>query len=157
MARVFAPRVSIPVEYRGCPPGADPDGPPARTGCGAGPADGTSSLRVQEIASRAAAAVHGRTDAGAMHALALVDMLWWNGSGKRLSQSISYLETAARLVDCPAPVLADLSAAYLVRAEHARSARTCRRRSKPPRGPWRRIRGTRRRSSTRVSRSTASV
>lgn len=51
-----------------------------------------------------------------MHASALVDLLYAADGGKSLQRSISLLQTAARLTDRPAPVLADLAAVYLVRA-----------------------------------------
>jgi CHAT domain-containing protein len=52
-----------------------------------------------------------------MHAAALIDLLFENAAGKSLQRSISSLQMAERLADRPAPVLADLAAAYLVRAE----------------------------------------
>jgi CHAT domain-containing protein len=58
-----------------------------------------------------------------MHAAALIDLLYEGGVGKSLQRAISSLQTAARLSDRPAPVLADLAAAYLVRAERAGTPR----------------------------------
>jgi CHAT domain-containing protein len=59
----------------------------------------------------------------ALHASALFDLLWADDEGTSLRRSIQYLQTAARLDPRPAPILADLSAAHLVRAERANSPR----------------------------------
>lgn len=58
-----------------------------------------------------------------MQAAALSDLLYGPGDGKSLQQAISSLQTAARLAERPAPVLADLAAAYIVRAERAQTPR----------------------------------
>jgi CHAT domain-containing protein len=62
-------------------------------------------------------------DPTALHTAALVDLLYEEGGGKSLQRAISSLQTAAQLADRPAPVLADLAAAYIVRAERTNSLR----------------------------------
>ena len=58
-----------------------------------------------------------------MHAAALIDLLYGSDAGKSLQRAISSVQTAARLADRPAPMLADLAAAYLVRAERDNTPR----------------------------------
>jgi CHAT domain-containing protein/tetratricopeptide (TPR) repeat protein len=58
-----------------------------------------------------------------MHVMALISLIHNPRAGKILDQSISSLQTAARLSEQPAPVLADLAGALLVRAEHAGTPR----------------------------------
>lgn len=79
--------------------------------------------RVSRIAARAAQGVRDSADASAMHTAALIDLLFENGTRKSLQRSISSLQTAARLAERPAPVLVDLAAAYLVRAERDHTPR----------------------------------
>jgi CHAT domain-containing protein/tetratricopeptide (TPR) repeat protein len=79
--------------------------------------------RSDRVAGIAARAARHRSDPHALHAGALIDLLYEPGTGKPLHRSISLLQTAARLTDRPGPVLADLAAAYLVRAERAGTAR----------------------------------
>jgi CHAT domain-containing protein/tetratricopeptide (TPR) repeat protein len=77
-------------------------------------------VRLAALASRAASA---SSDPDTLHAIALVDLLWADTAGTSLNRSITYLETAARLSDHPAPVFTDLAAAHLVRAERTQNAR----------------------------------
>ncbi|HEV2736031.1 MAG TPA: CHAT domain-containing protein, partial [Longimicrobiaceae bacterium] len=58
-----------------------------------------------------------------MHAAALIDLLYERGVGKPLQRSINSLQVVRRLTTRPAPVLSDLAAAYLIRAERASSPR----------------------------------
>ncbi|HEX6373091.1 MAG TPA: CHAT domain-containing protein [Longimicrobium sp.] len=81
------------------------------------------SPRISRIAARAAQGVRDSADTGAMHAAALIDLLFDGGGGKSLQRSISSLRTAAGLAERPAPVLADLAAAYLVRWERDHTPR----------------------------------
>ena len=60
--------------------------------------------------------------ADALHASALVDLIWGRG-GIPLDRSIQSLRTASRLSASPAPILGDLAAALLTRAERTGSAR----------------------------------
>lgn len=59
----------------------------------------------------------------AAHIVALVDLAWSSADGKTISRTISSLARAARLAERPAPILADLAAAHLVRAERMQSPR----------------------------------
>jgi CHAT domain-containing protein len=120
-APAIAPRLSISGPRPPCtPPQADAEGP--RTPCPAAKARPRPE-RIARIAARAAQGVRTGTDAGAIHTTALIDLLFEGGGGKSLDRAISSLRTAAELSDHPAPVLADLAAAYLVRAERTHSAR----------------------------------
>jgi CHAT domain-containing protein len=78
---------------------------------------------VNTVAARASQAARASVAPDALHASALVDLLWADDEGTSLRRSIQYLQTAARLDSRPAPILADLSAAHLVRAERANSPR----------------------------------
>jgi CHAT domain-containing protein len=62
-------------------------------------------------------------DPDAMHASALVDLLWADSAGISLDRSITTLRLVSRLVDRPARAYTDLSAAYLVRAERRQDPR----------------------------------
>jgi CHAT domain-containing protein/tetratricopeptide (TPR) repeat protein len=120
-APTITPRLSIYGRGAPCLPAEHPraTGYPSCTG---GPGAGPSS-RVAATATRARRAARDGADAQALHAMALIDLLYDGGAGKRLQQAISSLQSAARLADHPAPVLADLAAAYLVRAERAHAPR----------------------------------
>lgn len=96
--------------------------PGGRTPC-AGGSRTRPSARISAIAARARQAIHDRADPDAMHVLALIDLLYDPGAGKALQRAISSLQTAARLTDRPAPMLADLSAAFIVRSERAHTLR----------------------------------
>lgn len=84
---------------------------------------GTPSRRVNTVAARASQAARASVAPDALHASALFDLLWADDAGTSLRRSIQYLQTAARLDPRPASILADLSAAHLVRAERANSPR----------------------------------
>lgn len=81
------------------------------------------SRRTLGIVRRVSDAARAGADPEALHAAALAIMLFSSSGGNHLDQSISYLQSASRLSDRPAPVLADLSAAYLMRARAAGSPR----------------------------------
>lgn len=84
------------------------------------PVGSATAERISRIGARARRAGGGPE---AMHAEALVDLLGSSGAGKRLDASISSLQNVARLTERPAPALADLAAALLVRAERAGTPR----------------------------------
>lgn len=115
--RTTLARLSVPVEYRPCEAITAPDDTAHGPRCGAHEADQSPSSAVLEIAARASAAVRMHPDADALHAAALIDMVWASTSGNAIERSISYLEAAARLTKRPTDVLADLGAAYLLDAE----------------------------------------
>jgi CHAT domain-containing protein len=110
-APILGPRLSIAREPADCV---------SEAGCRE---TGTPSRRVSDVAGRASRAAMASVAPDALHASALFDLLWADDEGNSLRRSIQYLQTAARLDPRPAPVLADLSAAYLVRAERANSPR----------------------------------
>lgn len=118
LERSIAPRVSVAVRHRPCAPESPGDGTVPRVRCGAA------------AASPAAIALSGRVAGAAetlspdtLRAVALLDLLWGDEGGNAADRSISLLETASRLAEQPAPALADLSAAYLVRAERRQTPR----------------------------------
>lgn len=123
LGRTFAPRLSIPLEYRACslrPPG---EGTVQIAECGGDPSGAPRRGVTGGLSPR-------RTDAGPdgggteeLHAAALMDLLWARGPGIPLQRSISSLQTLSRLSERPAPPLADLAAAYLVRAEWTQDPR----------------------------------
>jgi len=76
-----------------------------------------------DIAERASAQVHALADPVALHAAALIDLLWAQDQGIPIDRSVAYLRTVSRLVQRRAPVLTDLSAALLVRAERDQAPR----------------------------------
>lgn len=117
-----APRLSISPEKRPCSVPA-PVATLFRTRCGNAPAGRPRPALVDRVARRATRAVGGGVEPGAMHAAALVHLLYGVERGKSLHASISSLRVAAWRADRPAPVLADLAAAYLVRAERAGTSR----------------------------------
>ncbi|HET7233665.1 MAG TPA: CHAT domain-containing protein [Longimicrobium sp.] len=118
----FGPRLSVVTRYQPCPRGRTITSALVPGGC-AGPFVGTSALgRLARIASRAAREAHGGDAPEGEHALAVIDLLSGDG-GKSLDRAISSLQSAARASGSPAPVLADLSAAYLIRAERAGAPR----------------------------------
>lgn len=84
---------------------------------------GAPPERVVAISARANAAVRERADPDAMHTQAVIELLYADESGNGLGRSISLLQTAARLSEHPGPVLGDLAAAYLVRAERDHAPR----------------------------------
>lgn len=109
-------RVSIVSGFRPC---ASADA--AEPVCGA--ADAVPSPRTLSVIRRAEEAARVGADPEALHAAGLALMLFPAPGGNHLDRSISYLQSASRLSEQPAPVLADLSAAHLMRARQAESPR----------------------------------
>jgi CHAT domain-containing protein len=118
LAPSLTPRLSISPDNRRCTPDAG-----SRPGCAPSATAPRRSDRIAGIAARASHAIRERDDPDALHAAALIDLLYESGAGKSLQRTISSLQTAARLAEQPAPALADVAAAYLVRAERARMPR----------------------------------
>ena len=125
LARPFAARLSIATEYRPC--GAPRPGAPPSAGCGPPPMPSGAVLAAAERASAAA----GGADPEALHAAGLMDLVWGREGERSLDRALSQLAAAARLSERPAPVLADLSAARLVRAERTGSPRDLQRFPQP--------------------------
>jgi CHAT domain-containing protein/tetratricopeptide (TPR) repeat protein len=118
MASTMLPRLSISPESPPCTQTPPPTKVGSRSGC--------TWLRVGRIAAigaRSTRALRDQVNPQAMHAAALSELLIGSGEGKSLERSISYLQIASRLDGQPGPVLADLAAAYLVRAERAHTPR----------------------------------
>ena len=115
-ARAAGAQLSIATTYQRCPAQVPPDGTIAQARCPGASGERAPSAAL-DIAQRASAAVHAGVDADGMHAAALIDLLWADSAGKSLARSISYLQAAARLSDRPVPVLVDLAAACIARAE----------------------------------------
>lgn len=121
LPRPFAARLSIATAYRPCtpaPPAAGSTVPAEACGPAAGPPP-----RVLEASERASGAARGGVDPGALHAAGVMDLLWGREGGNSLDGTLSLLGHAAQLSERPAPVLADLAAARLVRAERTGSTR----------------------------------
>ena len=126
LERRIGPRLSIssPGSYVPCSLLPPPDsGTVPVTRCSPSKSSRSVSERIARISERASKAVRDSVDPDALHAAALIDLLWSDGAGNSLQRSISYLQSAARLTDRPGPVLADLSAALLVRAERMQTPR----------------------------------
>jgi CHAT domain-containing protein len=111
--RALRARLSIDAAYRPCA------APPGRGATGAMLCSGGRA----RIALSPRTASSSAPTADELHALALSDLLSVSAPGKILDHAIGVLQSAARLSDRPAPILADLAAALLLRAELAGSAR----------------------------------
>ncbi|MFL5382407.1 MAG: CHAT domain-containing protein [Longimicrobiaceae bacterium] len=120
--RSVAARLSVGDGYRPCAarPAAEPGMPDMA--CAAAPG-WTPSRRAARVALAASPADRARADPEAVHALAVVDLLAAGGAGNAVERSIQSLYTVTRTSNRPAAAWADLSAAYLIRAEHAGSPR----------------------------------
>ncbi|HEX8394626.1 MAG TPA: CHAT domain-containing protein [Longimicrobium sp.] len=106
-SRLIEPRVSVSAQYAPC------ERHSAGGACAAG---GAAAARAAEIKAAAVAQMKRRPTADALHALGLLDLLWAGEGEKRISVSIQHLQSAARLSSEQSAVLADLAAAYLLRA-----------------------------------------
>lgn len=73
------------------------------------------SKKIAGLASLASARIRMDGDPSALHAAALVDLLWADDGRISIDRSINYLERAADLSDDPTSVLSDLSGALIVR------------------------------------------
>jgi CHAT domain-containing protein len=120
--RALVARVSLPQAYRACTESRTEPGAPSVPFCGA---HGPNAAPPGLIALLADASARSRrhADPDAMHVLALVDLLWADGSAATLDRAIGTLRTVARLAPRRASALADLSAALLMRAERRGEAR----------------------------------
>lgn len=114
-ARAFAARLSIATEYRPCTPlPTPPDSTVPRHDCG--PARAERSLANMDFQ---AAAKSSHPDS--LRASAAEDLIWWDEEPESLDRAIARLEKALRLSRRRVPVLVDLSAAHLVRAERTQN------------------------------------
>ncbi len=112
-------RLSVASRFRGCATGSPLSGDPG----GCAPAPRHPSRRALRISHRAVLVAQSSSDPAALHAAAVSLMLLPDARGNSLYRSISYLESASRLAERPAPVLADLAAAHLMLAERGGGAR----------------------------------
>jgi CHAT domain-containing protein len=120
LVRTFAPRLSHQVSFRKCVARPAPDSTIPRAEC-----DGdlvSPPAAVLELSLRAAREVRDSASPHALHASALIDLVWSGTAGIPLDRSITSLQSAARVSDRPGPALADLAAAHLVRAGQRQSA-----------------------------------
>ena len=115
--RSFAPRLSIPTTYRGCTPSAvQGDETVPRDECG--PSD-EDSPDLGELA-----AAGDSPDPDTLHASALAAVIWQDEKNPgALDDAILRLERALRLSTHRVPLLVDLSAAHLVRAQTTQNPR----------------------------------
>jgi hypothetical protein len=110
-------RLSIGSGFRSCPaetllaPGSTSGDPCAAE-------ERRASPRALALIRRARLAADASADPAVLHAAALAIMLYPDVRGNLLHQSVSYVESASRLAEHPAPILADLSAAHLMLANH---------------------------------------
>lgn len=117
-ARTFAPRLSIETEYRPCvplPPEEDETVP--RMACGT---NEDARVDLDELA-----AAGKSSDPNSLRASALGMILWPDKDAMEssLNAAIERLDIALLLTSARTPLLVDLSAAYLARAEHTQNPR----------------------------------
>jgi CHAT domain-containing protein len=113
-----APRLSIARSFRACSEAVPDGGTIPRLQCPALRPSEQDRLNKLITGSNSYA-----SDQGALHTLALVELVSEDPRGTALDRSISNLRRAAGLTDRPAPVLADLSAALAIRAERTQAPR----------------------------------
>lgn len=111
----IAPRVSIMTRFRPC---GD-----STTTRGTIPVASCTVSKTRSTPGDAVAALQAAPDSQQLHLAALVDLAATDSSGRMLERSISGLRRAAVRSENPAPVLADLSAALIVRAERNQAPR----------------------------------
>jgi tetratricopeptide (TPR) repeat protein len=123
ITRTIEPRLSIPTAYRPCSAAIPTGGTVPRADCTAAGEDLAPSSAVLDVAQRASARIQANADPDALHAAALIDLIWAGQGRIPLERSVSYLRTASRLASRESGVYADLAAALLVRAERHQTPR----------------------------------
>jgi CHAT domain-containing protein/tetratricopeptide (TPR) repeat protein len=113
-ARVFTPRLSIPMAYRPCTPDTVRAGDIPRERCGEA---GDTRLNLKRLA-----AAGDSFDPDSARASGVSGLLWGNRDEGALDDAIQALERALRLSSDSVPLLVDLSAAHMLRAEHSQNA-----------------------------------
>ena len=115
-ARAHAARFSVAVAHRPCTalPAAG-EATVAREACGDA---GHPPPALAELA-----AMDESADPDSLHASALAALLWWDPAEGAADRAVASLARAARLSPRPAPLLVDLSAAHLARAERTDNPR----------------------------------
>lgn len=111
-----APRLSIRTSFRRCSEQAPPEGTITRATC----PPRRSSRNPLAAVTRALPVGDGPA---ALHARAIVDIVLQDERGIGLDRAITSLWRLEGMVDRPAPVLADLAAALIVRAERTQAPR----------------------------------
>jgi len=107
------------VGYQSCQESATDTAAIPRTTC----KQPTVTPSLLRLAARASAGVRDRLDSDALHAAALMDVMWGDSAGSSRSQPITYLHAAAARAARPAALLSDLAATHLIRAERTQSPR----------------------------------
>ncbi|MBB4636873.1 CHAT domain-containing protein [Longimicrobium terrae] len=113
-ARVFTPRLSIPTAYRPCMPDKVHAGDIPRERCGEA---GDTRLNLRKLA-----AAGDSFDPDSARASGVSGLVWRNSDEGALDDAIQALERALRLSSDSVPLLVDLSAAHMLRAEHSQNA-----------------------------------
>ncbi|HEX6911335.1 MAG TPA: CHAT domain-containing protein [Longimicrobium sp.] len=115
LERPFAPRLSISTHYHACAAtSASGDRPVPDEACGT---NGDAPPEVEQLA-----AVPMGLDPDALQAAALTSVIWWDSVPASLNDAIANLSNALRVAADPVPLLVDLSAVHLVRAERTQNS-----------------------------------
>jgi CHAT domain-containing protein len=112
----IAPRLSIASSFRPCTEQAPPHGSVVSADC---PPHRPS----QKPFTALIRAIGTRDDPAAVHARAIMDVVVRDERGIALDRGIASLRQLGGIIDRPAPVLADLAAALIVRAERTQAPR----------------------------------
>jgi CHAT domain-containing protein len=123
VSRLINPQLSISGGDGPCRPAAATGDSVFPGTCTATVVPSTTARRIAVLSKRATQAMQVSARPEALHTMALIDLLWADTSGKSVNRSISYLQSAARTSDRPAPILADQAAAFIVRAARTRDPR----------------------------------
>src|SRR5262249_31754944 len=123
ITRTIEPRLSIRTAYQPCSAAIPAGGTVPRADCKAATANFAPSSAMLDVAQRASALIQANADPDALHAAALIDLVWGGEGGIPLERSVSYLRAASRLAERRAAVYADLAAALMVRAERHQTPR----------------------------------
>lgn len=121
--RTIAPRLSVGADYSPCTNSIGIEASIPRTRCPATVESRTQFGQTIEAWKGVRRALRSGDTTAALHALGLLQLLESNRSGNSLNKAISTLQDAARRTNHSAAILADLSAAYLVRAQETQNAR----------------------------------
>jgi CHAT domain-containing protein len=117
--RSFAPRLSIPTRYHRCTPQPAESGEAVgREACGT---RGKGSPNPVDLGDYAIAGESAHPDS--LQASALAAVIWWDETKpEALDRAIERLVKARRLSTRPVPLLVDLAAVHLVRAERTQTS-----------------------------------
>lgn len=114
--RTFAARTSIDTEYHDC------ERSPAK-GDEIVPRESCADPREGPLKPRALEAARESPDPDSLQAWALATVIWWDSTDASPYEAVSRLEKALRLSPGSVPLLVDLSAAHLTRAERTQNSR----------------------------------